>query len=460
VTGTVRTRSVVADSLERFGLTALIYPPFRVYFTANLASNASWFIFSAALNTYILQLTGSAGTVGFASFVYSLPSALFMLHAGILTDRFGAGRMVAFSLAGSGVAVLAIGGLALSNATLGLLLIVGFTMGTLQTLGAPGFISIVNDLVPPRAISSAVALTFLGFNVGRITGGVAAGILLALMGADTRVAAGLTILVAGVLQALPAIPVARIKVASAPAGATTTISLVRPLIESAAYAIRYPTLGVILLLAIAPGAVGLSYMYMLPVVIRDLGAAPDAVGLLYAGGGAGGLLAGLIAAPLMQRLGHGRGIFVGLGAIGAGLFTTGAVGLLPVAMVAIGLTQAGFVVYASSSLALVQALSPARLRGRLTSLFTLLYWGLMPFGALIEGAIAERTNSLFALVCVGATIVAAGGLALVVRRQVATLRINMDGDSVRGDLEGSGFGSDRPAGETQGAPPGPPVRRP
>ena len=160
---TATTRSNLSP-LERLGLTALIYAPFRIFFTANLLSNASWFIFSAALNTYILQLTGSAAEVGFASFIYSLPSALFMLHAGILTDRFGSKRLVSLSLFGGGLCILGVGILAISSAPLGILLAFAFLMGVMQTLGTPGFISIVNDLVPPRGISSAVALTFLGFN--------------------------------------------------------------------------------------------------------------------------------------------------------------------------------------------------------------------------------------------------------------------------------------------------------
>jgi MFS family permease len=421
----------------------LVYAPFRIFFTANLLSNASWFIFSAALNTYILQLTHSAAEVGFASFIYSLPGALFMLHAGILTDRFGAKRLVAISLAGSGIATIGLGFLAIWSTPLTIILALAFGMGILQTLGSPGFISIVNDLVPARAISSAVALTFLGFNFGRIVGGIAAGILLVALSPNVVVAAGFTIVVAGVLQALPALPVARIRVAQS-ANRTTSISMFRPLIEAGAYAIRYPTLGVIVLLSIAPGAFGLAYMFMLPVVIRDLGAQPDAVGLLYAGGGAGGLLAGLIAEPLMQRVGHGRAIFVGLAAVSAGMIVAGAGGMVPVAMLGIGVAQAGFVVYASSSLALVQALSPARLRGRLTSLFTLLYWGLMPVGALLEGAAAERTNSLVTLVGIGVLMIVAGTVAFVLRSQIATLRLDRDGSRITGNVEGSGLGSDGP----------------
>lgn len=424
--------------MERLGLTALAYGPFRIYFAANLFSNASWFIFSAGLNTYILQITGSAGTVGLASFIYSLPSALFMLHAGILTDRFGARRLVVFALAGGGTCVLGVGALALAGMPLPLILAFGFVLGIMQTLGSPGFISIVNDLVPRSAISSGVALTFLGFNVGRITGGVGAGILLLAFGPDVIQAAGLTILVAGILQVVPALPVSRIRITET-ASRTTNLALWQPLVETASYAARHPTLGIILLLAVAPGAIGLAYMFMLPVVVRDLGLPPDSVGLLYAAGGVGGLSAGLVAEPLMRRLGHGRTIFLGLSASAVGLAAAGLAAVLPIAMVGIGLAQVGFVVYPASSLALVQAMAPARLRGRLTSLFALLYWGLMPFGALIEGTIAQATNSLVTLVIMGIAILTIGVVAIVVRRQVFGLRLSRDGRDLLGDLDGTGF---------------------
>ena len=123
-----------------------------------------------------------------------------MLHAGLMADRFGSKAMVVLSLAGAGAAIVATGLLALAGWPLWVLVALGCVMSTFQTLGAPAFISIVNDLVPPRAISSGVALTFLGFNVGRILGGIIGGILLAFLGTDIVVAAPLTIVVAGVMQ--------------------------------------------------------------------------------------------------------------------------------------------------------------------------------------------------------------------------------------------------------------------
>ncbi len=428
----------VAPRLERMGLTALQYPPFLTFLSANLVSNASWFIFGAALNTYILALTNNAAEVGFASFIYSLPYALFMLHAGLLIDRFGSKRLVVISLAGSGMVIILIGILAFNAWPLAILIALGFVMSSFQTLGSPAFISIVNDLVPPRAVSSAVALTFLGFNVGRILGGILAGVLLLFLGTDVLIAAPITIIVAGLLQALPALPVSRIKVTERNARTTST-AMFKPLVEAASYARRNPTLGLIVVLSVAPGAIGLSYTFLLPVVVRDLGAEPGSIGLLYIGGGIGGLLAGLVAEPIMRRVGHGRAIFVGLTTIMAGLVGVGVAGVLPLTAACVGLAQAGFVVYASSSLSLVQALSPARLRGRITSLFTLLYWGLMPFGALFGGIVAERTSALFAVALAGVIIGICGLLVFIVRRQIATLRIARDGHEVSGNLVGSGY---------------------
>jgi len=45
--------------------------------------------------------------------------------------------------------------------------------------------------------------------------------------------------------------------------------MIRPLLDAAGYAVRFPTLGVILLLSAFPGALGLSYNYLIPVAARD-----------------------------------------------------------------------------------------------------------------------------------------------------------------------------------------------
>ena len=399
-------------------MSAIAYPPFRVYVLAGFASNSSIFMLGAGLGWYVLGVTGSAGSVGFASFLFSLPFGLFMLHAGLLTDRHGARPLVAASLFLAGVATLGLGALVLGGSA-PLMAIYGLTfgVGTLLTLGGPGTISIVNDLVPPAAVSSAVAFTFLAINVGRIAGGAAAGLMLA------RFPAGVTILGAGILLVGSAIPVWRLPGGGGGPAAHPATAFVAPILEAARFAIQVPIVGVILLLSIGPGALGLAYNFLLPVAARELGAGADGLGLLLAAAGAGGLVAGLGAARLMSGAGHGRAIFVGLASAGAGLAAFGLAPGLQLAMAAMAFVGSGFVIYASASLSLVQALSPVELRGRLTALYSLLYWGLMPVGALLGGAVAGAASARVALSLAGAVLLVCGAAALVGRRELLSQRI-------------------------------------
>ena len=414
-----------AGVLERLGWNALSYGPFRTFFVANFAGNTSWFVFNAGFGWFILTATGSAAIEGLAFFIAGLPFLLLTLHAGLLTDRYGAKRLVSLSFFLTGVTMMGLGALALvPNAPLVLILGVAFLTGTFQTIGAPGYISIVNDLVPAGDVSSAVALNFLGISIGRIAGGIIGGFLVAVFPPASAIVVG------GLLQAIPALPISRLPTPPFVPPPTSSRSLVRPILEAAGFAIRYRTLGVILVLSAVPGALGLSYNYLLPVAARDFGIGGQGLAVLLAMAGIGGLVAGLLAETIMRAAGHGRAIFIGLWTSAAGMLIFGLSPLLEVSVASTTLIGGGFVIYAAASLSLVQALSPSTIRGRVTSLFALLYWGLMPVGGLIGGIVAEAAGSRVAFTLAGACLVGAGGLAIVARRQIIALRVHRDGTTV------------------------------
>lgn len=414
------------------GLAALDHGPFRTFFAASLVSNSATFVLSAGLYWSVLELTGSAASVGFVGFLYALPFALFTLHAGLLTDRFGSRRLVALSLVGAGTGTVLLGALALGAAPgLTLFALLAFAIGCVSVLGSPGSISIVNDLVPREAVPSAVSLVFLDVNAGRIIGGLLAGLTLALWPSGT------TLVLAGVLLVLPAVAIWRLPIADPEAPLHAGRSLVGPLRDAARYARRVPVLGVVLLLAIVPGAIGLSYNYLLPVATQELGYGSDGLGIMLAGAGAGGLLAGLVAERVMRLLGHGRAMFAGLATIAGGLMAFGVGSGLAWATITMLVAGAGFVIYAVSSLSLIQALSSAEFRGRLTALFALLYWGLMPIGALVGGALAEQIGAQQALLVSGAIVAAAGVAALVARPGIAAVRVTAE-DHQRGSAAPAG----------------------
>ena len=61
---------------------------------------------------------------------------------------------------------------------------------------------------------------------------------------------------------------------------------------------------------------------------------------------------------------------------------------LPLSMVALAVLGASQVAYYSTTNTLLQVLVPARLRGRVNSLYVLTSIGLMPLGNLVSGALA------------------------------------------------------------------------
>ncbi|WP_275895913.1 MULTISPECIES: MFS transporter [Amycolatopsis] len=110
---------------------------------------------------------------------------------------------------------------------------------------------------------------------------------------------------------------------------------------------------------------------------------PRAYGLLLTGAAVGSLLAGLLDIPARRALRT---------ALAANAVIYVAIGLSPNALVlALLLAANGFVttLWSVVTVSLRQQLVPAELLGRVNSVYRMLGWGLMPFGALAGGLVAH-----------------------------------------------------------------------
>ncbi|MFF8830883.1 MFS transporter [Streptomyces sp. NPDC015131] len=137
-------------------------------------------------------------------------------------------------------------------------------------------------------------------------------------------------------------------------------------------------------------------------LVRVLGLAPGAVGLVLSAGAAGGLLGALVAGPLAARLGQARIILLSVLVTGpfallwplservggAALFALGS-----------GVVFLGAVVYNVAQVSFRQALCPPRLLGRMNATLRFLMWGTLPLGALAGGALADGFGARTALLC-------------------------------------------------------------
>jgi MFS family permease len=424
-----------ADSrLDRVGWTAFEYAPFRFYIASMLCATSGIFLFNAALGWYVLQVTGSAAAVGAVYTVSGLPILLLMPQAGVLTDRFGSRAMLIANFIALAVVGVVMGVVALGSApSYPILVALAVLFGLAETIGAPATMAIVNDLVPPSAVSSATALNFLHMNVARIIGGLLSGLILAVF------TTALAFFIAAILFAVPVATLFLVRTRAAHLrDEHPNAGFLGPLLEASRYAISHPTLGVLIVLAIAPGAIGLSYIFMLPVAAEELGIGAGGLGMLFVAVGIGGLVAGVSLETIQRRIGHGRALFCGVFGAAIGLTAFGLVPGAPLAIAVLPIVGASFLTFAAATLTLTQAISPARLRGRMVALFATLYWGMMPIGGIVVGIVAEQIGARSALALCGAGLAIAGAVALFVRPQIATLAVGRDGVTLSGDLRGSG----------------------
>ena len=98
-------------------------------------------------------------------------------------------------------------------------------------------------------------------------------------------------------------------------------------------------------------------------------------------------------------------MLAGLGIVGSALAVFALSRSLPLSMLALALQGACQVAYYSTTNTLIQVLSPARLRGRILSLYTLTSIGLIPVANLVGGAIAQVVGVQ--------PVLAAGGLLTI-----------------------------------------------
>jgi MFS family permease len=152
------------------------------------------------------------------------------------------------------------------------------------------------------------------------------------------------------------------------------------------------------------------YTVLMPVFAdKILHGGARGLGILMGATGVGALLGAMTLATRTGVRGLGRWVAFSCAGFGLSLF------LFALSRVfwlsAVLLFPVGFcmMLQMSSSNTLIQAMVPDHLRGRVMALYSMMFMGMAPFGALLGGALADRMGASFtvalgALACIGAAI--------------------------------------------------------
>jgi len=373
---------------------------FRALWTAGALSSVAQWTLLTARSWLAHELTGGSGAVGLVVFAQMLPYVFVPPVGGLLADRFNRRTVVTATLTVSFLSALVMALLTLADAvTVWQLFALSLINGTARSVEMPASQAMVPALVPPERLLNAVALTGVVTHGSRLLGPLITLLVLGPFGAGGAFLVAALLYLGGLMQ-LRRVP------------RPTQVSLsgegpLRQLAGGVGAATKEPVIGMILVLVLFHCGLTMSYDALMPAYAHEhMGHGDRAFSLLMMAVGGGSMLGTVALAGMSLRWHRGRLLL--LSGVGSGLapallalapHQSAAVG----AALAMGAAQAMFMALTNAAL---QTITPDRYRGRVLSLFLMIGGGIMAFGNLAAGSLADRWGTLPVLLTPGLAFVA------------------------------------------------------
>jgi len=376
------------SALVRQTFSALKYYNYRLWFGGQTVSLFGTWMQRTAQGYLIFDLTKSPIYLGYVGFAYGIPSWLFMIYGGAIADRFP--RRTILLIAQVAMMVLAFILAALTFARIvepWHIIVLAFLLGIANAFDAPARQAFVTELVDRKDLTNAIALNSSMINAATVIGPAVAGITYALFGpAWCFIINGFTflaVIVALLLMKLaPFIPVER------------SMSIFSEIKDGMRFAARQPTIRILILNLGLLSLAGLGFVTLLPVWAVDvLGGDATTNGFLHTARGIGALSGALMIAAIGQTISRGKLFTIGTFVMPLFLILFSLTRVLPASFLALMGVGWGFMVIVNLSNTLVQINVTDELRGRVMGLFTFTFFGFMPIGSLINGALADKIGT-------------------------------------------------------------------
>jgi MFS family permease len=395
---------------------ALRHRNFQLFFGGQLISLIGTWMQTVAQSWLVYRLTGSGLLLGAVGFSSQIPVFLFAPIGGITADRVNRQRVVIATQIASMLLAFVLAALTLTHAIdhrIWLIFVLAALLGVVNAFDIPGRQSFLVDMVGKEDLMNAIALNSSMFNGARVIGPAVAGVLVARLGEGWCFFANAVSYIAVIVGLL----LMKVKAA---ARVPSKASPYEHIVEGFQFVEHTAPIRTLLLLLGVVSVTGMPYVVLMPIfadrVLRgggqefasligahDLGAVR--LGILMGAAGVGALLGALTLAMRSGVKGLGRWVTVCCAGFGVSLmlFAASKSFWLSVAL----LMPVGYFIMLqmAASNTLIQSMVPDALRGRVMAVYSMMFMGMAPIGALLGGALSDR---------LGAPItVAIGGLAAV-----------------------------------------------
>lgn len=371
----------------------LKYRNFRLFWVGQTVSLIGSWSQQVAIGWTALELSNDPFLVGLVSAAGTFPILLLSLPGGFVADRQEKLRVVRITQTLMlGEAVLLWWFSYTGHLSIHWLLTLSLFGGTLAAFEIPARQSLMVELVGKEDLPKAIGLNSTGFNLARVAGPSVAAVIIANWGiAWTFGLNALSYLAVLVGLAMIRLPV-RERVPLPPGG------MLEGMRAAVRYVLQTPPLPALLLVTTVFSILGVPVLTLLPVVARDLlGTGAQGYGALMASIGIGAVCGALVIAA--NGGGSRAGRLLRFASIGFPVLLLLVSVLRHPIVVGVLLFGVGATMIINNALinAQLQALVPDELRGRVLSLYVMVYVGASPIGSFVSGAVAKWTGADWAI---------------------------------------------------------------
>ncbi|MFE3140755.1 MFS transporter [Streptomyces scopuliridis] len=156
---------------------------YRLFATGAVVSNIGTWMSRITQDWLVLSLTGSSAAVGITTALQFLPMLLFGLYGGVIADRYPKRQLLLFTQSAMGLCGLSLAVLTLSgHVQVWHVYLIAFLLGMVTVVDNPSRQSFVSEMVGPGQLRNAVSLNSANFQSARLIGPAVAGVLITTVG--------------------------------------------------------------------------------------------------------------------------------------------------------------------------------------------------------------------------------------------------------------------------------------
>ena len=379
---------------------------YRLFWISQLISLTGTWMQVLAQSWLVLSLTHSPQALGIVTMLQFLPLTLLVLFAGVIADRVPKRRFLVFTQSAAMLQALVLGILVTAGVVhLWHIYILAALLGLNNSFDNPTRQAFVPEMVGRDLVPNAVALNSALFNAARVVGPAIAGITIATIGIDGT----FFLNAASFLPVIGALLLMRTRelqpVSRAPAQADV-LGQVREGLQFAFGSRR--VLLIIILLAVI-GTFGYNFTVALPLLAQFvLHVGSVGFGVMTSVLGIGSLAAALTMAYTHRAT--ERQLLLGAGAFSLILILVGLSHWFVLSLFLLAVLGYAGITFTATANTRMQLSAPDHLRGRVMSLYVLLFVGTTPLGSFLLGQTADGLGVQTAIVLFGA--ISAIGVAL------------------------------------------------